>query len=361
MTMHVAVSGWLLGEPSGANRRLLALLAHAGRALGSGERITVLHRPDYAPPPLPGIGWRSIAVPASPTLARVRAERRTLADALRELGATLLDHGFLPLPRVHAPCCLLVHDVRGADGFGRWPRWLARDVLRRSCERAAVVVAPSAWTAARLRALAPRAREVAVVANGVDVPPPPPPLAPRALPAAVALPRTLPANGFVLHVGHVEPRKNLAVVVAALASLPAAVRPELWLAGRDAGALPSLRAAAASTVVVHALGAVRDATLDALYRAAHAVVIPSRHEGFGLPVLEGLARGARVLVSDAGALPEVAGEVATVLPADDAAAWAHALLAAPPAPPAAVGRHLDHFRWEVSAARLLAVWRRISG
>ncbi|MFY9342212.1 MAG: glycosyltransferase, partial [Planctomycetota bacterium] len=149
--MHVTVAGWLLGPPSGANRRLLGLLGELGPLLGRGERVTVLHRWDYEPPSLPGIGWKALSIPAGPTFARVRGERHRLPSALRELGATVHDHGFLPLPRLHVPTCLVVHDLRGPDGLARFPRWIARSVLRSACARAAVVVAPSEWTAARLR------------------------------------------------------------------------------------------------------------------------------------------------------------------------------------------------------------------
>jgi glycosyltransferase involved in cell wall biosynthesis len=357
MSMHVAVSGWLLGEPSGANTRLLALLAHAGAALRPGERVTVLHRPDFVPPALAGVGWHALPIPAQPVLARVRAERRLLRAALRELGADVLDHGFLPLPPVDVPVCLLVHDVRDLDGFGRRPRWLARAVLRRSCARAAALVAPSRWTAARLHALAPHAPQPVVVANGVAVPTAPGAVTGATGPAGAP---PVPANGYVLHVGHVERRKNLAVVVDALATLPAAARPELWLAGRDAGALRRLRARArARGTVVRALGVVDDALLAPLYLGARAVVVPSLHEGFGLPVLDALAHGCRVLTSDAAALPEVGGGLATVLPASDAGAWAGALAAHAERPDAGrVAAHLARFRWHDAAAQLAEVWRR---
>jgi glycosyltransferase involved in cell wall biosynthesis len=359
VTMHVAVAGWLLGEPSGANTRLLALLANVAPQLEADERVTVLHRPEYVPPALAGIAWHPVPIPAGPTLARVRAERTALPRALRDLGATVLDHGFLPLPRVAIPTVLLVHDVRGADGFARWPRWLARAVLRRSCTRAAAIVTPSAWTAARVAALAPDAPPAVVVCNGVDAAPPPPDHGPAPGPPLPAVPPT----GYVLHVGHVEPRKNLRVVVAALARLPAGARPELWLVGRDAGALRALqRRAAPAGVAVRAFGVLAPDRLAAAYRAARAVVVPSRHEGFGLPVLEALAHGTRVLTSDAGALPEVGGGLTGVLPADDTAAWARALTAPPAAPTAAArAAHLARFRWHDAAGRLLAVWRRVSG
>jgi len=347
MTMHVAVAGWLLGPHSGANRRLLSLLAHVPAFLQAGERVTVLHRPDFAPPHLDGIGWQSIAIPAAPTWRRLLAERRLLARSLRELGATLLDHGFLLAPDVPVPVCLLVHDLRAVDGHGRWPRWLARRALRRSLARAALVVAPSAWTAGRLRALTPSAT-VVVVHNGVDVPAAsdaPPPFA-------------IPVNGYVLHVGHVEARKNLTVVVDALRSLPMSTRPELWLAGRDAGALAALRTRAGD-VVLRVFGVVADADLGALYRHARTVVVPSAHEGFGLPALEALAHGARVLVSDEGALPEVVGAAGTVLPAGDAAAWARAIARTDDGiTPTDRRQRASSLPWSAAASAQCDAWRR---
>jgi hypothetical protein len=95
VTLHAVVAGWLLGPPSGANHRLLALLGELGPALAPGERITVLIGAHFAPPPLPGITWRQVDVAPGPTWRRVLAERQ-LASVCDELGATVLDHGFLP-------------------------------------------------------------------------------------------------------------------------------------------------------------------------------------------------------------------------------------------------------------------------
>ena len=245
-----------------------------------------------------------------------RAEQRTLRPLLRELGATVYDHGFLPTPRVGVPLCQTIHDVRDADGAGRWPRWLARAVLRRSLRRAARVITVSAWTAQRLRALAPRC-EPLVVRNGVYETEP------------GESPADIPERGYVLHVGHLEPRKNLSVLIRALALVEASQRPDLWLIGRDAGEWPRLRALAAQLGVgdhVRHLGAKSDCDLAAYYHDARLVAVPSRYEGYGLPVLEAQIQGTRVAVSDAGALPEVAGDGA-VLAADDAAAWAAAMSA----------------------------------
>lgn len=358
MTLHVAVAGWLLGPPSGANRRLLSLLAHAGDRLGAGERITVLHRPDWAPPPLARIAWRPLAIPAAPTWRRARAERAVLPGALAELGADVYDHGFLPLPRLRVPTCLLLHDLRAADGLGPWPRLLARALLRTACRRAAAIVVPSAWTAARLAHHAPdAAAKVAIVPNGVDAP------------AATAVPpplRPLPPHGYLLHVGHLEARKHLDVVIDALALLPPDTRPELWLAGHDAGAWAKLARRARRRGVARAvqrLGIVADAELPRLFAHARAVVVPSRYEGFGLPALEGLAHGRPVLASAAGALPEVLGDAGVLLPVDDAHAWATAIATAGDAADErahARRTRAAHFAWGASAARLLELWRSVA-
>ena len=73
-------------------------------------------------------------------------------------------------------------------------------------------------------------------------------------------------------------------------------------------------------------GVVDDAGLPELYAGAHAVLLPSLHEGFGLPALEALAAGVPLAVADAGALPQLVAEHGMVLPAVDATAWTEALL-----------------------------------
>lgn len=352
MTLHVAVAGWLLGPHSGANRRLLSLLRYAGPQLTDRERITVLHRPDFSPAPLPhmpGVRWQAVPIGDGPPLRRALAERRHLARTLRTLQANVFDHAFLPLPHIELPSCLTVHDTRAADGLSRWPRWLARAVLRSACARAAVVIAPSQWTADRITQLAPAAR-TRVVPNGVELP--------HGQPALFA---PLPPNGYLLHAGHLEPRKNLAILVQALRLLAPAQRPQLWLAGRDAGSLPKLRHLAAADVELRSLGAVTDGELAQLYAHARAVVMPSCYEGFGLPVLEALAHGRPVLASALTALPEVLGNCGTLLPANDAAAWAKAI-ADTATRGLALASHrarAAEFGWSAAAAALLAIWRQL--
>lgn len=347
MSRHVVIAGWLLGEPSGANRRLLGILGQLGTHLQPGERVTLLHRPGVSLPGMPGIDCRPVAIPARSRLARLAAERRLLPGLLRELGASLFDHGFLLPPPVPVPTVLLLHDLRAADGHSRWPRWLGRRLVRHAAARAAAIVVPSAFTAARVRAVVGAKPAVHVVPNGVALPGDP-----------VASP-----GRHLLHVGHLEPRKQLELVVMALARLPAAERPPLVLVGRDAGSGARLMALAQRLgVAVEWRGPLSDAALWPLVATARAIVVPSRYEGFGLAALEGLAHGRPVLVADAGALPEVVGAAGVVLPAAPDA-WAQAIAATAAAPTAATiaarRARAAEFSWERAAAAQLAVWRSV--
>jgi glycosyltransferase involved in cell wall biosynthesis len=115
---------------------------------------------------------------------------------------------------------------------------------------------------------------------------------------------------FVLQVGRIEARKNQAAALAAVERLEGVT---LAVAGpeRDPVIAARLRASARCRV----LGRVDQPTLELLYRQARAVVVPSLYEGFGLPVLEAMARGKVVVAAARSSLPEVGGDA--VLYVDD--------------------------------------------
>jgi glycosyltransferase involved in cell wall biosynthesis len=122
---------------------------------------------------------------------------------------------------------------------------------------------------------------------------------------------SLPAPGFVLAVGTLEPRKNLPRLVEAYRTLegelqarhPLAVVGALgWDTGQTLAALRSLGERAIT------LGYVSDGALAELYRRCSAFCYPSLGEGFGLPVLEAMAAGAPVVTSNLSSLPEVGGD-----------------------------------------------------
>ena len=236
---------------------------------------------------------------------------------------------FVLPPRRRAAGVLTVHDL----GFLRVPETLSganlvyRDLVPRGVREAAMTLTPSETVRQELLAefgLEPG--RVAVTPLGVDDSWFTTPGAPPADPATAADPGTeeiLRGPEYVLFVGAVEPRKGLPVLLDALRRCPPGAAPRLVLAG-PAGWGPAIDTAGAGLDVVRT-GFLTDVRLRRLVAGAAAVALPSRYEGFGLPVIEALASGTPVLASDLPVLREVGGEHVRYLPATDPDAWAEAL------------------------------------
>lgn len=174
----------------------------------------------------------------------------------------------------------------------------------------------------------------------------------RAVPAATA--PELRERPYLLSVGAVEPRKNLARLIEAYARSGLAGEVDLVVVGRAAwGTLPP--------GVLH-LGPVDDARLDRLYKGATAVVSASLYEGFGLPVAEALVAGAPVVCSDIAAYREVAAGAALHFDPLSVASIAEALRAAAagdvPTPPPELR---DRWSWQRCAEQHLDLYERLLG
>lgn len=179
------------------------------------------------------------------------------------------------------------------------------------------------------------------------------------------------SSRYVLAVGTVEPRKGFPVLAEAFDAL-AASRPELRLViagppGWGVEALDAVVARAAHRDRIVRLGWVTDRERADLLHGAAVLAFPSLYEGFGLPPLEAMQAGVPVVATDAGAVPEVVGDAAEVVPAGDPDALAEALGRvldddARRAELVAAGhRNLARFSWDRTARDLAELLRRAAG
>jgi alpha-1,3-rhamnosyl/mannosyltransferase len=177
----------------------------------------------------------------------------------------------------------------------------------------------------------------------------------------------LDPGGYILHVGTIEPRKNLTRLVEAYARLDPArgSMPRLVLAGAQGwGARPVVERVASLglTGSVVFLGEVPNQLLPALYAGALVFVYPSLYEGFGLPPLEAMACGVPVVTSNTSSLPEVVGDAGVMVDPRDVDGLADALdgLLADPAWRAALSaqgrRRAASFTWDRAARETLAAY-----
>jgi glycosyltransferase involved in cell wall biosynthesis len=138
----------------------------------------------------------------------------------------------------------------------------------------------------------------------------------------------LEGRRVVLSLSAKRPHKNLIGLIDALALIPAERRPALVLPGYPTPHEAQLRERAHAAGVeadVRLVGWLSGEEVEGLWRLTEAFVFPSLYEGFGLPVLEAMARGVPVACSNASSLPEVAGEAALLFDPHDSRAIAAAL------------------------------------
>jgi glycosyltransferase involved in cell wall biosynthesis len=244
-----------------------------------------------------------------------------------------------PTPALRGRVLYTLHDLvwlRHPQWQSRGGRLYYRRVVRQALRRVELVAVSQAIADELADAIDVKAH---VIPNGVHV-----------------LPDTAPETRdrpYLLSVGAVEPRKNLARLVAAYQQSGLAGEVDLVLVGRSAwGALPA--------GVVY-LGPVDDTRLAALYGGAAAVVSASLYEGFGLPVAEALSVGAPVVCSDIAAYREVTQGHARLFDPLSTSSIAEALVAAAAGMPRPPAELRDRWSWARCAAQHRELYERLLG
>ncbi len=194
-----------------------------------------------------------------------------------------------------------------------------------------------------------------------------PALAPELTRSRFRLP---PGRRVLLTLSAKRPHKNLLTLIGAFARIPPGRRPLLIAPGYPTWHEAQVRARAAELGVaddVRLEGWVEGEELEGLWALADAFVYPSLYEGFGLPVLEAMARGVPVACADASSLPEVAGDAALLFDPRSEAAIAAAIerLLGDPALAGSLrakGRERARtFTWERTARLTLDSYARVMG
>jgi glycosyltransferase involved in cell wall biosynthesis len=228
----------------------------------------------------------------------------------------------LLIPAGNAQSAVTVHDLDFLHHPERTSAEIRRDypaLVRAHTARAALVVVNSEDTATAVeRSLNVPRHRIVVCRPGI--------------PAWIGAPvdRRPPKDGYVLFVGTLEPRKNLGVLLDAWIDLSSrgVPLPRLRIAGGvrpgGEGWVDRMRSAPLSSHVDY-VGYVSGADRRPLYEGARLLVLPSFHEGFGLPVLEAMSLGIPVVTSDRGALPEVVGDAGLIVDAKDRRALGDAI------------------------------------
>jgi glycosyltransferase involved in cell wall biosynthesis len=247
--------------------------------------------------------------------------------------------------RSAAPVVVTVHDLavfRHPEAFNRWSRTYSRAVVPRVLAAARRVIAVSEFTRRELvELLGVPDGKIRVVPNAVGE---------EFEPDGAAS-----GGDYVLAVGTLEPRKNLARLVEAARRTGVELR---VVGARGWGGVE------VAGNGVRWLGEVPDDRLAELYRGAVCVAYPSLYEGFGMPVLEAMACGVPVVTSAGGATEEVAGGAAVLIDPLDPGSIAAGLEEASARRDELAGLGLERarsFSWADTAAATAAVYREVAG
>jgi len=335
-TPRVLVDARFSAAPRGGDRCRFELAVHLSRQasaryafLGYAHAASAL-----APSPFPiaVTPWHPSQHPGADWYEHV-----TLPLLSRRLNTDIYHGTFqvLPLIRPAPRTVLTVHDMAVfayPQGYGTRFAAYMRRLLAASVKNADKIITVSEATRQELIKYIPASEEKTVsILNGVG----------EEFSTAASLPdaavaetrrRFDLADPYILFVGNLEPKKNLPRLIDAFKRLRAAskITHNLVIVGKPLAEGPGsgIDAEDLRRGDIRFTGYVEDKDLPTLYRGADLVAYPSLYEGFGMPVLEGMAAGVPVLTSSVSSLPEVAGGAALLVDPLDTEAIASGLFVA---------------------------------
>jgi glycosyltransferase involved in cell wall biosynthesis len=309
----------------------------------------------------PAVVPRSIPFPQRVTNYLTKHDALPWMDLLLGGGVYLFPN-FRNWPLLYSRSCTYIHDV----AFALYPEtveprnlaYLRQHVagwIRRTTK---VITVSSTSKKEIVQEFGVDPSNIVVARNGVDLT--------RykrcAAPRVEATKRNLGIAGeYIVYVGNIEPRKNLVRLIDAYKSLPKSLtdRYQLVMVGSGGWLNEKIIDAIGHAQydgyrIVRPLRFVEDAEIVDLYSGARCAVLPSFHEGFGMPVLEALACGTRVVASNLGAIREAGGDVVTYcdpLSVESIAAALKQTIETEPADdfPSRARQHVENHSWRQTA------------
>jgi glycosyltransferase involved in cell wall biosynthesis len=322
-----------------------------------------------------------------------RGSNRFVARGIRSLSALLWNHWYLPhtlrrqgFDLLHGPAFVVplpcpcpsvvtIHDISFRifpEHFDSGWRKYVMSVMPPLLDSVSAVICVSQHSKQELIKFYKVAEDkIHVVYNGIDHA--------RFHPAATLDMDWARAAGlrenYILHVGDLTRRKNIPMLLRAVARLRSAGRlgqRQLVLVGPETRGMvgaaeihETIRDLDLSRTVV-LLGRVADKHLPGLYRHASLVVMPSLYEGFGFPVVESMATGTPVVASNTSSLPEITGDAALLVPPTDEQVLADAIDQVISSSKVAAGLRerglvrAQQFNWKRSASETVNVYRKVA-
>ena len=369
--LKIGIDGDTLGRKrTGDESYLASLMRGLGRVDADNEYTVYVRDPDAVEPGFPDLGdWRFKQV--SPTSIWLRYPLG-FPLALRKNPVDILHVQYFVSPFCKCPVVVTVHDISFAvrpEYFTRKDRLLLGMLVPKGLRRADRVITDTQYSKqdlVRVYDIDPERIEVIPLAADPRYR-----VLDRDQCQATVSKRHDFSEPFILYVGTLQPRKNVAVLIEAYAMFRrrSGFKHKLLLVGKPKykyeSVFEAIRKSGYEDDIIFA-GFVPDEDVPVYYNAADIFVFPSLYEGFGLPLLEAMACATPLISSTSSCLPEVAGEAALLADPEDPEQFAEHLenilsdetLAKEMREKGL--RRAAEFSWDRTAQDTLAVYRKLA-